>query len=75
VDTQTGIKIFRQPALQTWDTDGYCFDVEILARAKKAGARMIEVPIQANIVRHMAAKSVFKTLKESIKIWLALKSR
>jgi glycosyltransferase involved in cell wall biosynthesis len=75
VDTQTGIKMFHVKHLPNWKTDGFCFDVEILAKAQRNGSRMIEVPIEAVHSKKMAAKSVLKTLKESIKIWLALKSR
>ena len=75
VESQSGVKLFKRSHLPEWETDGYAFDIEILAKAQKNGSRMIEVPIEAVHSKKMAAKSVFNTLKESIKIWLELNTR
>lgn len=47
-DTQCGFKLFRRdaitPVLDALEIDGFAFDVEILALARAAGARIVEVP-------------------------------
>lgn len=47
-DTQCGFKLFRReavaPVLGSLEIDGFAFDVEILALARAAGARIVEVP-------------------------------
>lgn len=49
-DTQCGFKLFRTPVarrlLQEQLTPGFAFDVEILMRARRAGLRVDEVPIE-----------------------------
>lgn len=69
VDTQTGIKLFRVAALEYWKTDGFMFDVEILASAKRRGLKMVEVPIEAEIREAMSMKAVLRTFKESLILW------
>lgn len=48
-DTQCGFKLFRRiivtPILEDLHTDGFAFDVEILALARATGARIVEVPV------------------------------
>lgn len=48
-DTQCGFKLFRRaviaPVLPTLRIDGFAFDVEMLALARAAGARIVEVPV------------------------------
>lgn len=68
VDTQTGIKVFKRYALESWLTNGFAFDIEILAKAKSKGYKMIEVPVEARVTRNMPFKAIWKTLKESIKL-------
>jgi glycosyltransferase involved in cell wall biosynthesis len=68
IDTQTGIKMFRREALPEWKSDGYMFDLEILATAKKAGFSIIEVPVEAVVERKMRGSSIIKCLLEAIKI-------
>ena len=46
-DTQTGIKGFNYKP--EWITDGFAFDIEIIARAKQAGKRIVEIPIIAKV--------------------------
>jgi glycosyltransferase involved in cell wall biosynthesis len=73
VDSQTGIKLFKRHALQGFYSDGFLFDLEIICKAKQRGYSMIEVPIEANINKPMKLISIWKTLKESITLWLELR--
>ena len=72
VDTQTGIKLFRRSALESidncWESNGFIFDVEILANLQRKGCRMVEVPIEAEIKRQLAFKTIFRITGESL--WL-----
>ena len=72
VDTQTGIKLFRRKALEAlnynWDSQKFIFDVEILAKLQKLGFRLIEVPVECEIRRQLAFKTIFLILGESL--WL-----
>ena len=49
-DTQCGFKLMRraaiEPILRRIETEGFAFDVELLARAERAGLRIAEVPIE-----------------------------
>jgi len=71
-DTQTGIKLFRRQALPEWDTNGFMFDLEILAKARKNGCNIIEIPIEAEISASISKGVLWKSLIESIRIRLAL---
>jgi hypothetical protein len=64
--------MFRREALPTWSEDGYMFDLEILAKARKNGNSIIEVPVEANIERKMRGSSVLKCLLSAIRIRLCL---
>lgn len=72
VDTQTGIKLFRRRALNVfsnyWESEGFIFDVEIITHLQKAGARIVEVPIESEIRKQLSFKTIFKILGESL--WL-----
>lgn len=73
IDTQTGIKLFRKNAIHNWYSNGWMFDVEILSLAKHDGCwKMCEVPIEANVIKGVKVSSLWKTLKESITLWLEL---
>lgn len=74
VDTQTGIKLFKRRALPKWKSDGFLFDVEILWKAKRVSTLMVGVPIVASISRRVSARTLWRTLKESISLWLELRS-
>ncbi len=54
-DTQTGIKLFRAPVIQAImqevETDGFSFDIEILAIAAAEGYKMIEMPVELKFSR------------------------
>ena len=48
-DTQCGFKAFPRapfaPIFSTMTTEGWCFDVELIAQARRAGIDVIEVPV------------------------------
>ncbi len=74
VDSQTGIKIFKRCAIYKYYSDGWLFDLEMLSLAKQKGHSMIEVPIDYVLInRKMNMLSIWKTLKESITLWLELR--
>lgn len=75
VDTQTGIKVFKRKALPDWETDGFAFDIEILAKAKLQNINMYEVTVEANVLRKMSQTAILKTFLDSIKIWIKLKEK
>ena len=68
VDTQTGIKAFWRSVMPEWETDGYGFDLEILAKAQKAKRLMYEVTVDAKVNKKMRLRSIINTFFESIKI-------
>ena len=71
-DTQTGIKLFRRSALQSlnwnWESNGFIFDAEIIARLQKKDMRIVEVPIECEIRRQLAVKTIKTIFLESL--WL-----
>jgi len=66
IDTQTGLKGFTYKP--EWRTDGWAFDVEILAKARLAGKSMIEIPIKACVSDSKSLKDIWRTLLETIRI-------
>lgn len=72
VDSQTGIKIFHREVLESlegcWESNGFIYDCEVLARLQKKGFKMVEVPIECEIRKQVAFKTIFKIFRESI--WL-----
>ena len=71
VDTQTGIKIFKREAIEsitTWESNGFIFDPEIISRLQKKGFKMVEVPIECEIRRQVALKTINRIFLESL--WL-----
>jgi hypothetical protein len=48
-DTQCGFKAFPRapfgPIFAGMATEGWCFDVELIANARRAGIRVVEVPV------------------------------
>ncbi len=78
-DTQTGIKLFKSQVIKSLTenmlTDGYAFDIEILARANKAGCKIIEMPIELKFKRERKEKSriSFKTSKKVFSDTLKIK--
>ena len=73
VDTQTGIKIFKNYCLGEWKTDSYVFDIEILYKAVKNKRRIVEIPVEAVASRKMKLSSVWKCLIDSVKMRINLK--
>jgi len=65
-DTQTGIKLFRREMLETWKTDGFLFDVEILWKIQQNGGRIVEVPIEAEIREKVSRRVLCRTFIESV---------
>ncbi len=49
-DTQCGLKVFdgsiARALFEPLVTEGFAFDVEVLARARRLGARIVEVPVE-----------------------------
>lgn len=82
-DTQTGIKLFKseiiQPISTSISTDGFAYDIEILAKANKRGYKIIEMPITLHFNRDRAEKSrfspkiIFNIFKETFKVKKAVK--
>lgn len=72
VDSQTGIKLFRREALEaldwSWESNGFIYDAEVLARLQAKGFRMIEVPVECEIKRQVSFKTIWTIFMESI--WL-----
>lgn len=58
-DTQTGLKLFRgdtiRPIMQHIQTNGYAFDIEILATAAKKNKKIIELPVAVVFTRDQDA--------------------
>lgn len=79
INCQTGVKVFHRYALLDWQSNSFLFDVEILARARDKGLQIIEVPVEVrdfgSSSKPMKLKNIIRVLKETIKIWLALKSQ
>lgn len=81
-DTQTGIKLFKasviRPIAESITTNGYAFDIEILALANKAGCKIIEAPIELNYSRNDKAdgrRIKIKDIAQVFKDTLAIKFR
>src|SRR3990167_3607046 len=69
VDTQTGIKLFRRSVLDGgWEANGFIFDAEIIARLQRQGLKIVEVPIECEIRRQLAFKTIWVVFCESL--WL-----
>lgn len=73
IDTQTGIKAFRTGVIPWWTSEGFLFDVELLAIAKRNGVRMLEVPIEVvSISKTKSWRVLWLTLMDSLAIWFRL---
>lgn len=83
-DTQTGIKLFKsgtvKPICESLTTFGYAFDIELLVRAKNAGCKIIELPVELNYSRSKRDKTrfspsqIYRMFKDTLKIRKELKS-
>ncbi len=78
-DVQTGIKLFKaekiKPIMQELDTEGFAFDIEILARASDMGYEIIEMPVKLNYSRNeegskskISVRVIFNMFTDAIKI-------
>lgn len=72
VDTQTGVKVFWREALPDWEENSFAFDIEILAKAKRAGFSMFEVTIDAERSKKMKIRSIINTFFGSLHIYRRL---
>ena len=82
-DTQTGIKLFKtaiiQPICASISSNGFAYDIEILAKASKRGFKIIELPITLHFNRDRSEKSRFSPkvilniFKETLKVKKAVK--
>jgi glycosyltransferase involved in cell wall biosynthesis len=74
-ETQTGLKVFRRPVLETalpsLETLGYAFDLELLVRIRKQGGTMAETPV--TLARGSSSGLSLATLwemgRDTIAIW------
>lgn len=82
-DTQTGIKLFSteaiRPVVSAMRSDRFCFDIELLALAKKNGLSMEERPV---VVRYhgdgerktkIRLRTIFDMFFETFRIWRRIK--
>lgn len=69
-DTQTGIKVFRRHNLPSWHNDSFAFDVEIMARCKRLGYRVMQYPINVNIRKGMPGRSILRFIRGCLQIKL-----
>ncbi len=84
-DTQTGIKLFKgnviKPICEELSTDGFAFDVEILATAASKGCKILELPITLKYSRHkdnkskVSLKQIFQVFRDTIRIKKSLKEK
>lgn len=81
-DTQTGIKVFRSHAVKNIvgmvRTQGYAYDIEILAVAARFGYKIIEQPVELKYTRgesfgRIRLKDIWKMARDTICIFFRLK--
>lgn len=83
-DTQTGVKLFRaeiiKPIATELKTTGYAFDIEILIRATKGHAEILEMPVTVDYKRvleedgsRIRIKDVFSMFMDTLKIFWDIK--
>ncbi len=84
-DTQCGFKLLRraavEPVLRAIETEGFAFDVELLARAERAGLRVAEVPVDWSDARGSkvrlypdALRMAADLMRLRLRLWLAARS-
>lgn len=86
-DTQTGIKLFKgqviKPICADLYTDGFAFDIEILATASKMGYKILELPITLKYSRSKRGKEkskvsirqIFRVFRDTLRIKKILKKK
>ena len=77
-DTQTGIKLYKtaciKEVLQHVETEGFSFDIEVLAFAQSLGYRIIEMPVVLSFSRKAGNRSkikissIFNMISDTLKI-------
>ncbi|MBR1674582.1 MAG: glycosyltransferase family 2 protein [Eubacterium sp.] len=77
-DTQTGIKLYKteciKEVLQHVETEGFSFDIEVLAFAHSLGYRIIEMPVVLSFSRKAGNRSkikissIFNMISDTLKI-------
>lgn len=82
-DTQTGIKLFKEdvikPICAGISTDGFAFDIEILASAAAKGCKILELPVTLKYSRRSGSKSkvslrqIFRVFRDTLRIKKELK--
>ena len=71
-DTQTGLKLINRKALVGVNTNGFAYDVEMLAKAHDFGYVIGEVEIDVHTTKSKSFKTMIKTLKEMLIVWMGL---
>lgn len=71
-DTQTGIKVYQRDSIFDFKTDGFAYDVEMLAKAKKAGKAIGTWKVEASDSKPKSIGVILKTLMDTIKIRLSV---
>lgn len=86
-DTQTGIKLFKgqviKPICADLYTDGFAFDIEILATASRMGYKILELPITLKYSRDrrgtekskVSIKQIFRVFRDTLRIKKILKKK
>lgn len=78
-DTQSGIKMFKKevikPIAKDLVTEGYAFDIEILAKATECGFKIVEAPIEVIFSREkeedgrrIGFKDIFSVFGETLRV-------
>jgi len=74
-ETQTGLKAFRRTALSATlpelDTERYAFDLELLARIRRAGGSMAEAPVALAKASSSGVSlgTLWEMGRDTVKIW------
>jgi glycosyltransferase involved in cell wall biosynthesis len=74
-ETQTGLKVFRRPVLETalpsLETLGYAFDLELLVRIRKQGGTMAETPVTLakGSSSGLSLATLWEMGRDTIEIW------
>lgn len=86
-DTQTGIKLFRghviKPICEDLCTNGFAFDIEILATASKMGYKILELPITLKYSRNrrgtekskVSVRQIFCVFRDTLRIKKILRKK
>lgn len=73
-ETQTGAKVFRRQALaealEGVTTDGFAFDVDLLANLRRRGYEVVSGPVRINFQysAHVPVKTVFTMTRDTLRL-------